>query len=135
MPAASTNGDGECVAFPDTCKVPPAPPVPTPFPNQAALSDADGGTCSGRVLILNKKTVVKKTVIRTSSGDEAGSAGGVVSSKTKGEARFKKASSKVKAEGQEVVYVGCTTGQNGSNANAPGGSQVKPSQDKVDVAP
>lgn len=125
----STNGGGQCAAFPDVCKT----PTPTPFPNLASLTDADGGTCAKKVKIKGKKVVTAKTTIRRSSGDEAGTLGGVVSCKNMGEAKFKKYSSKVRAEGEGVVYVTCMTGQNGTNANVPG-AQVAPSQTSVRVS-
>ena len=67
-----------------------------------------------------------------SSGDEPGTAGGgVVSSKFKGEVIYKKGSSKVKAQGKPLCYIGSMTGHNGSSANMPAGAQIAPSQ--VDV--
>lgn len=138
MLPASTNGGGQCVIFPDVCKTPtPGGPVPMPYPNMAMLTQASGGTCSSKVKIMNKKTVVKGTEITMSSGDEPGTAGGgVVSNKFKGPAQFKKGSSKVKAEGKAVCHVTSMVGQNGgSNANHPAGVQVAPSQMKVLVAP
>ena len=138
MLPASTNGGGQCAIFPDVCKTPsPGGPVPIPYPNMAMLTQASGGTCSSKVKIMGKKTVVKGTEITMSSGDEAGTAGGgVVSNKFKGAAKFKKGSSKVKAEGKQVCHVTSMVGQNGgSNANHPAGVQVAPSQTKVSVMP
>jgi len=137
MPFASSNGDGTCSAFPDTCKTPPAPPVPVPYPNIAMLTQADGGTCSSKVKIMGKKAATKITEITMSSGDEAGSAGGgVVSNKIKGSAKFKQGSSKVKIEGNEAAYHGALIAQNdASNSNIPPGHQVSPSQTKVSVVP
>ena len=42
MLPASSNGGGNCMAVPDVCKVPapPAPPIPTPFPNTGMLNQA-----------------------------------------------------------------------------------------------
>ncbi len=139
MPA-STNGGGQCACFPDVCKTPapPAPsPVPVPYPNMAMLTQAKGSSCSKKVKISNKKTVVMNTEISMSSGDEAGCAGGgMVSNKFKGPAQFKLGSSKVKAEGKKVSYIGCMTGMNGKpNHNMPAGAQVAPSQTKVKVMP
>lgn len=133
---ASTNGDGQCFIFPDACKTPtPGGPVPMPYPNTAMLTQADGGTCSSKVKILGKNTATKITEITMSSGDEAGTVGGVVSNKFKGPGLFKKGSSKVKVEGNEVVHLTSTIGQNGgSNANVPPGVQVTPSQTKVIVS-
>jgi|SRR6185295_2879243 len=134
---ATTNGGGQC-AIPgplDTCKTPsPGGPVPLPYPNMATLSQADGGTCSDKVKIMNNKACTVKTEITMSSGDEAGTAGGgVVSSKFKGPVTFKSGSAKVKIEGEKAVHATSTTGHNGTNANMPSGVQVAPSQTKVMV--
>lgn len=138
MPA-STNGGGQCFAFPDVCKTPapPAPPIPIPYPNIAMLNQASGGTCSSKVKIMGKKAATKNTEITMSSGDEAGNAGGgVVSNKFKGSAKFKQGSSKVKIEGHEAAYHGAMVGQNdSSNSNVPPGHQIAPSQVKVTVMP
>lgn len=136
---ASTKGGGSCLGFPDVVKVPapPAPFVPTPFPNTAELTQAKGGTCSSKVKILGKEVCTTKTEISMSSGDEAGTAGGgMVSSKIKGPALFKKGSSKVKVEGAPMVHLTSMVALNGgSNANTPPGNQVAPSQTKVTVKP
>lgn len=136
MPPASTNGGGQCFAFPDVCKTPtPAGPVPIPYPNMAMLNQASGGTCSSKVKISGNKAVTQDTEITMSSGDEAGSVGGVVSNKIKGPAKFTQGSSKVKIEGKGAAYLGAMVAQNdGSNANMPAGHQVAPSQVKVIVA-
>jgi hypothetical protein len=137
MLPASTNGGGQCAIFPDVCKTPtPTGPVPIPYPNIAMLTQAKGGTLCKKVKILNKKTATTKTEIAMSSGDEAGTVGGVISNRFKGPAKFKKGSSKVKAEGSPVVHVTSMIGQNGvANANHPAGVQVAPSQTKVTVMP
>jgi len=135
---ASTNGGGQCAGFPDVCKTPtPGGPVPIPYPNMAMLTQAKGSSCSSRVKIINKKTATTKTEISMSSGDEPGNAGGgVISSKFKGPAKFKKGSSKVKVEGSPICHLTSMVGLNGgSNANCPAGVQVAPSQTKVLVAP
>jgi hypothetical protein len=137
MLPASTNGGGQCAAFPDVCKTPtPGGPVPIPYPNIAMLTQASGGTLSSKVKIVGKKAATTKTEISMSSGDEPGTIGGVVSNKFKGPAKFKKGSSKVKVEGSPIVHVTSMIGQNGvSNANHPAGVQVAPSQTKVLVMP
>src|SRR5438128_458146 len=137
MPFASSNGGGQCLAAPDVCNVPapPAPPIPTPFPNTAQLTQADGGTCSSKVKIMGKNAVMVDTEITMSSGDEAGSIGGIVCGKIKGAAKFKQGSGKVKIEGKAAAYQGAMVGQNDdSNSNMPAGHQVDPSQTKVSVA-
>jgi hypothetical protein len=133
---ASTKGGGQCMAFPDVCKVPapPAPFVPVPFPNIAMLPQGNGGTMSSKVKIGNQPAATKDTEIPMSSGDEAGTLGGMISGQFKGACKFKSGSSKVKWEGKAAVHVTSPIGQNGSNANAPGGMQVAPSQVKVLVA-
>ena len=135
---ASNNGGGQCFGFPDVCKTPapPAPFVPVPYPNIAMLTQCDGGSCSSKVKIDGKKAVVKGTKITMSSGDEGGTAGGgMISSKFKGDAEFKKGSSSVKVEGKELCHLTSMVGQNGgSNANVPAGTQVAPSQTKVIIS-
>lgn len=132
----TTKSSAQCTAFPDVCKTPAPPspsPVPIPYPNIAMPSNAKGGTCAKKVKICNKKVLTKKSVISSSTGDEAGVNKGLISNKTRGEAKYKKASSKVKAEGQGVVFHTCITGQNGNSANMPCGCQVSPTQMKVIV--
>jgi hypothetical protein len=129
----TTNGGGQTMAFPDVCKVPapPGPPIPTPFPNIGMCSQAKGSTCSKKVKILNKKVCTKKTQIGRSSGDEAGTLKGLVSQKNMDCVKRSQACSKIKVEGAPVVTVLKATGHNGSNANAPAGAQLSPSQTKV----
>jgi len=135
FPVATKQG-GECLAFPDTCKTPVPPPVgtaPIPYPNTAQLMQANPGTCSTKVTIMNQAVVTKQTEIPMTAGDEAGSLGGVVSGMTKGPASFKMGSSNVKVEGNPVIFQTCMCGQNGTNANAPAGIHATPSQTKVTV--
>lgn len=123
---------------PDTCKTPapPAGPVPIPYPNIGMLTDADGGSTSQKVKIVNKKAVLMTSKLTKSSGDEAGTAGGVVSGANMKEVTFKLGSNTVKIEGKKIVYVNCMTAHNGMSANLPaGGTQLAPSQTKVKVAP
>ena len=129
----ATKAGGQAFAFPDVCKVPapPAPPIPTPFPNIGQCSSASGSTCSSKVKILNKKTCTKKTEISRSQGDEAGTLKGMISSTNMDKVKRSMSFSKVKVEGAEIVTVLKMTGHNGSNSNAPPGSQLAPSQTKV----
>jgi hypothetical protein len=119
----------------DVCKVPapPAPPVPGPFPNAAQPQQADPGTCTQEVKIGGKPALTKASQIPMSSGDEAGSLGGVVSGTIKGPCTYKRFSAKVKFEGKNAVYQLCNTTHNGSSPNAPLGMQTAPSQTKVTV--
>ena len=78
----ATNEGGQCMGFPDVCKTPtPAGPVPIPYPNMAQGSDGEG---SKKVKVKNKEVLRKGDNLKMSSGDEAGSAQGLVSSKIKG---------------------------------------------------
>ena len=135
---ATTNGGGQCMGFPDVCKTPtPGGPAPLPYANIAMPNQANGSTTSQKVKIVGKNACTTKTEISMSSGDEAGSAGGgVVSSKFKGPALYKKGSSKVSVEGSPIVHLTSMVALNGgSNANFPAGTQVAPSQTKVTVMP
>ena len=133
--SVTTKQGGQCMAqAPDTCKVPtPAGPVPTPFPNMADTAQADAGKCTKKVKCVKKPVLHKNSEIPMSSGDEAGSAGGVVSGKIKGEVLFRKFSAKVKVEGNGLIYQTCTTSHNGKSPNCPMGMQAAPSQGKVKV--
>lgn len=85
----STKGGGMASALgPDVCKVPsPAGPVPTPFPNMAQLAMATKE--STKVFALNKGVLKADSEIPRTQGDEAGVAGGVVSSTFGDKATFK----------------------------------------------
>lgn len=132
---ASSKGGGNCMAFPDVCKTPapPAGPIPIPYPNSAMLNQAT--KTSKKVKIVKKETVTTKSEVPRTMGDEAGTVGGLVSGRNMDKLTFKKGSSKVKVEGAKVVHLTAVTGHNGSNANAPAGVQVAPSQTKVIVSP
>ena len=64
---------------------------------------------------------------------DSGPLGGVVSGMIKGQVAFKTMSTKVKVEGSGVVYLTCVSAHNGTDANAPAGVVVAPSQTKVTV--
>jgi hypothetical protein len=109
------RADGICMAFPDLCNTPSGPSmVPVPYPNIAQLADATGTASS--VTAGGKAVIVKSSEIPTSSGDEAGSGGGVKSGTTKGKCTFTSASGTVFAEGTEVVRQFDSTDQNSGNA-------------------
>lgn len=94
---------GTTVAFPDVCKTPsPAGPIPIPYPNVAQSSDTAKG--SKTVSVEGNPICLKDSNFSTSTGDEAGTAGGgVASSKTKGKAEFVNYSFDVKVEGKNVA--------------------------------
>ena len=99
-----SSSNGVSIAFPDVCKTPapPAPFVPIPYPNIAKSSDTAKGT--QKVKCDGNPVCVKDSNFSTSTGDEAGSAGGgMLSSKIKGKAEFVNFSFDVKFEGKNVA--------------------------------
>lgn len=93
---------GTTVVFPDVCKTPtPGGPVPIPYPNIARSADSASG--AKKVKADGQPLCIKDSNFSTSTGDEAGTAGGgLASSKTKGKAEFVNFSFDVKAEGKNV---------------------------------
>ena len=135
MPAATLQGGQAMVTGPlDVCKVPapPAGPIPMPFPNLGTINMSLSTTTT--VMFSNMPVVVEMSEIPLSNGDEAGVAGGVVSSMNMGPIAFKKGSSKVKAQGKNVVTITGLTAHNGKNPNVPVGMVALVSNTKVLVA-
>lgn len=96
------KSQGTVFAFPDACKTPtPGGPVPIPYPNIGQSADIANG--SSKVMVNGAAAFVKGSSISATSGDEAGSAGGVASSKTKGKAEPQMYSFDVKFEGKNLV--------------------------------
>lgn len=115
------------MAFPDVCKTPsPGGPVPIPYPNIAMSKDTAEGSKS--VKMDGNSIMLKGSNFSTSTGDEAGTAGGgVVSGKTKGKAEFVNYSFDVKVEGKNVPRLGDMMVQNkGSPPNTPPFPEVQP---------
>ncbi|GHD03945.1 hypothetical protein GCM10007320_64450 [Pseudorhodoferax aquiterrae] len=107
---------GQSPVFPDVCKTPsPGGPIPIPYPNMARSSDA--AETAGTVYADGQKIMLKNSSFSTSTGDEAGSVGGVVSNCTKGKAQFILYSFDIKAEGQNVPRNTDMMKQNGSGSN------------------
>ena len=123
-----------CLGFPDVCKTPIiGVPVPIPYPNIAQCSSADDTVDKG--VIEKKETVVEKSKISSSMGDEAGVQMGVVSNKQMDEVGFESYSGKVYFDGKKAVYHTATSSHNGKGSrNFPMGVQISPSQTKVKVA-
>jgi hypothetical protein len=94
--------NGVTIVFPDVCKTPsPGGPVPIPYPNVAKSSDTADGSRS--VHMDGNPVMLKGSTFSTSTGDEAGTAGGgVASNTTKGKAEFVNYSFDVKVEGKNV---------------------------------
>lgn len=123
LPIATNKSGFICFAFPDVCLTPAAPsPVPIPYPNIGQLADAtlvsDTSTGTGEVKVGGNYVILaKKSEIPTTTGDEAGSVGGVTSGTTKGKVEFTQGSATVKIHGQHVVRMTDPTTQNNKNAN------------------
>lgn len=126
----ATKQAGMAMGMPDVCKTPtPAGPVPVPYPNIVQLPMANIGTTTKKVTASGQKIILKKTVVPISTGDEAGSAAGVISGTIKGEAKFTRVSVKVKMEGQPVAFHTGTLTMNKKNLIS--GIHAVPSQAKI----
>jgi hypothetical protein len=102
---AHKGSGGMSIVFPDVCKTPtPAGPIPIPYPNIGMASDTSKGP--KKVKTDKKMPMTKSAKYSMTSGDEAGSATGVISSKIKGEAEFMLYSFDVKFEGKNVSRLG-----------------------------
>lgn len=103
---AHKGSGGMSIAFPDVCKTPapPAGPIPIPYPNIGKAADTSKGP--SKVTTDGKMPMVKGAKYSRSSGDEAGTAGGVISSKNMGECEFMMYSFDVKFEGKNVCRMG-----------------------------
>lgn len=98
------SSNGTTLAFPDVCKTPapPAPFVPIPYPNVAMSTNTASG--SKKVKMDGNPVCVKDSNFSTSTGDEAGTAGGgIISAKIKGKAEFVLFSFDVKVEGKNAA--------------------------------
>jgi hypothetical protein len=118
--------NGVATAFPDTCKTPsPAGPVPIPYPNVAMSTNTAQG--STKVKMDGNPIMLQNSVFSTSTGDEAGSAGGVVSGLIKGKAQFVCFSFDVMVESKSVPRLADPMVQNvGGSPNTPPMPEVQP---------
>ena len=79
------TSDGITTIFPDVCKTPsPGGPVPIPYPNVARSADTAQG--SRTVKMDGNPIMLSSSNFCVSTGDEAGSALGVISNRVKGKA-------------------------------------------------
>ena len=114
---AHKGSGGMNMAFPDVCKTPsPAGPIPIPYPNIAQSSNTSGGPTT--VTVDGEMPMVKGSNYSTTSGDEAGVAGGVMSSVNMGKAEFMLYSFDVKIDGKNACRMGDSMFQNKKNAMA-----------------
>lgn len=110
------RNEGTCMAFPDVLltPAPPSSPVPLPYPNIAQLADAQD--TSPDVNAGGKPVITEASQIPTSTGGEAGTAGGVTSGTFNQKCTFTQFSQTVKANGKGVVRQLDQTSQNNGNA-------------------
>ena len=102
---AHKGSGGMSPVFPDVCKTPtPGGPIPIPYPNMGMSSNTSKG--AKKVKTDGKMPMVKGAKYSMTSGDEPGTAGGVISSKFKGEAEYMLYSFDVKFEGKNVCRLG-----------------------------
>ncbi|MEM7151377.1 MAG: DUF4150 domain-containing protein [Myxococcota bacterium] len=111
---AHGGSGGMSIVFPDVCNTPTSTgPVPIPYPNIGNSADATGGPSAARC--DGEMPMVKGATYGKSSGDEAGSAGGLVSGMNTGEAEFMLYSFDVRIEGANVCRLGDPLFHNGKN--------------------
>lgn len=124
-----TSG-GSVSFFPDVCLTRIGKhEVPIPYPNVATASNAAKGTPS--VMVEGNPVMVQGSQFSTSTGDEPGSKGGVVSGKTKGAAEFVGCSFDVQAEGKGIARANdLMLGNHGSAFNTPPAPVMQPPQPK-----
>ena len=102
---AHKGSGGMSTVFPDVCKTPAAPsPVPIPYPNIGMASDTSQGPT--KVKTDGKMPMVKGAKYSRSSGDEAGTLGGVVSGVNMSVCEYMMYSFDVKFEGKNVCRLG-----------------------------
>lgn len=115
MTVVHSGSSGIAMSFPDVCKTPtPGGPIPIPYPNIAQSSDTADG--SSTVKVDGNPIMLKSSNFKMSSGDEAGSAMGVVSNKNKGKATPANASFDVKVDGANVFRLSDPMQTNGGSA-------------------
>lgn len=126
MTVVHASSGGMVMFMPDVCKTPTGGgPVPMPYPNVARSQDTSLGsqqvTCDGNPIMLQGSQFSQST------GDEAGSLGGVVSGVTKGQAEFISYSFDVQVEGKPVARLGdMMLGNKGGTFNTPPAAEVQP---------
>ncbi|MCG8613624.1 MAG: DUF4150 domain-containing protein [Pseudomonadales bacterium] len=105
---------GMSTVFPDVCKTPsPGGPIPIPYPNLGQSSNTSKGTTS--VKVDGQMAMFKTAQYNTTSLDEPGTVGGVVSGVNKSTAEFMLYSFDIKMEGNNSVRMGDMLLQNKKN--------------------
>lgn len=108
------GSSGQSFAFPDVCKTPsPGGPIPIPYPNIGFSMDTTKGP--KKVKTDGKMPMVKGAQYSKSTGDEPGTAGGVISSVNRDVCEFMLYSFDVKFEGKNVCRMGDSVFHNKKN--------------------
>lgn len=126
MTVVHEKSDGIVTFMPDVCKTQIGlAVVPIPYPNIAKSQDTDQG--SKTVTVDDKPIMLKDSVFKRSTGDEAGAIGGVSSGCIRGKAEFINYSFDVKVEGKNVPRLGDQMlGNKGSAVNTPPAAEMQP---------
>jgi hypothetical protein len=102
---AHETSNGMSIVFPDVCNTPSAAgPIPIPYPNIGRSADTSNGPA--KVQVDGGMAMVAGAEYRSTSGDEAGSAGGILSGVNRGPAEFMLYSFDVKLGGKGVCRLG-----------------------------
>lgn len=129
---SSMGSSGMCMAFPDVCKVPapPAPFIPTPFPNmgQTSMTLPSGNSMKVLANMMPTCTIASQTSI--SQGDTAGTLFGMISNVMMGPVGYSMGSTSVLLESKPATKLTSPTKQNGASPNA-FGLQISPSQTSI----
>jgi hypothetical protein len=117
-PIATKTSGYQCFAFPDVCDTQVGQArVPIPYPNMGDLGDAQGVSpdvfAGGDAVILGGEN---GSEIPETTGDEAGSLGGVRSHSTRGRVTFNATTTTVYVNSKPVIRMFDTTQQNYGNA-------------------
>lgn len=125
---ANTQMGGVDTGFPDVCltPAPPAPPIPTPYPNIAAGPMATSAVYN--VLFMYAPAHNMGTTIPQTNGDNSGVLTGVASGTVMGPARHVTAAFTVLLGGMPATRVTSVAIQNSTNCP---GARLAPSQVKV----
>lgn len=125
-----TIAQGMINAFPNVCKtpVPPAGPVPIPYPSIAQLQMAQ--PVSTKVMVCGVPALFKPSKIELTNGDTPGVGGGLVSGSFMQKCEFKAGSFMVSFEGKPAVRMADPAASNKANAI---GLVMVPSQMMVDA--
>jgi hypothetical protein len=112
---AHKGSGGMSPIFPDVCKTPtPGGPVPIPYPNVGKSSDTSAGPTT--VTTDGEMPMTQDAKYSVSTGDEPGSALGVISNTVTDVCEFMLYSFDVKFEGKNVCRLGDPLFHNSKNA-------------------